>query len=74
MQLHYVWLLLLLNKYWLFSDPEQKITEDGLEINMAVNYFGHFLLTVELLGNNIIYKIIQYFHTWIKFLPWTLIP
>ncbi|PVD20089.1 hypothetical protein C0Q70_20583 [Pomacea canaliculata] len=28
---------------------EQKITEDGLEINMAVNYFGHFLLTVELL-------------------------
>lgn len=25
--------------------PEFKTTEDGLEMNMGVNHFGHFLLT-----------------------------
>ena len=29
---------------------EKKLTEDGLELQMATNYFGHFLLTNLLLG------------------------
>jgi retinol dehydrogenase-12 len=38
---------------------EKQLTEDGLEFQMQTNYFGHFLLTNLLLGNNTIYIIMQ---------------
>ena len=33
---------------------QKTLTEDGLECNMAVNYFGNFLLATSLLGLSIV--------------------
>ncbi len=40
---------ILINNAGVFG-PEKKLTEDGLDYQMACNYFGHFLLTNLLLG------------------------
>ncbi|XP_072025796.1 retinol dehydrogenase 13-like [Amphiura filiformis] len=40
----------LINNAGLMSPSEKTITEDGLELTFASNYFGHFLLTNLLLG------------------------
>lgn len=39
---------LLINNAGVFA-PRRKITQDNLELTMEVNYFSHFLLTLELL-------------------------
>ena len=41
-------LTLLINNAGVFA-PRRKITKDNLELTMEVNYFSHFLLTLELL-------------------------
>ena len=40
----------LINNAGLISTPERQESEDGLELTMAVNHLGHFLLTNLLLG------------------------
>jgi len=42
---------ILINNAGCAGIGEKKLTEDGLEYQMATNYFGHFLLTNLLLGN-----------------------
>ena len=39
---------LLINNAGVFA-PRRRLTKDNLELTMAVNHFGHFLLTLELL-------------------------
>jgi len=41
---------ILINNAGCAGIGEKKLTEDGLEYQMATNYFGHFLLTNLLLG------------------------
>ncbi|EFX80894.1 hypothetical protein DAPPUDRAFT_50761 [Daphnia pulex] len=45
---------------------EKKLTEDGLEVQMQSNHFGHFLLTNLLLGNVRIINVSSTAHRWIK--------
>ncbi|GAV03477.1 hypothetical protein RvY_13896-2 [Ramazzottius varieornatus] len=40
----------LINNAATMRDPQRKLTKDGLEKQMGVNHFGHFLLTGLLLG------------------------
>lgn len=37
------------------AETRTKVTEDGLELTMATNYFGPFLLTHLLLGNCLVF-------------------
>lgn len=41
---------ILVNNAGIRGEPERKLTDDGLELTMATNHYGHFLLTNLLLG------------------------
>ncbi|XP_071512762.1 retinol dehydrogenase 11-like isoform X2 [Panulirus ornatus] len=40
----------LINNAGMMGCPKREVTQDGLELTMATNYYGHFLLTNLLLG------------------------
>lgn len=41
---------ILINNAGIVGPPTREVTEDGLEVTMATNHYGHFLLTNLLLG------------------------
>ncbi|KAK8740628.1 hypothetical protein OTU49_003001 [Cherax quadricarinatus] len=41
---------ILINNAGIMGPPRRELTEDGLELTMATNHYGHFLLTNLLLG------------------------
>ena len=57
--------------------PNRVLTEEGLELTFATNYFGHFLLTNLLLGKSVVdneiwIRFLLHSYLFLRFIPLTL--